>query len=66
MTWTDPIVKEVREIRDRTAARFDYDVKSIGHYYQERQRKSGHKVVTLPPRRVPAQTDPSSPQSTSD
>ncbi len=53
MTWKDPIVEEVREIRDRIAARFDYDIKAIGRYYQERQRKSGHQLVTRPPRQRP-------------
>ena len=38
MTWKDPIVEGVREIRDRTAARFDYDVKAIDRYYQQKQR----------------------------
>ncbi|MCY4155710.1 MAG: hypothetical protein OXD47_03835 [Gammaproteobacteria bacterium] len=43
MTWKDPIVEEVREIRDRIAARFDYDVKAIGRYYQQKQRESKSK-----------------------
>ena len=49
MTWKDPIVEEVREIRDRIAARFDYDVKAIGRYYQEKQRESKRKTVSDPP-----------------
>ncbi len=53
MMWKDPIVDEVREIRDRTAARFDYDIKAIGRYYQEKQRKSDHQFVTRPPRPTP-------------
>ena len=49
MTGKDPIVEEVREIRDRTAARFDYDVKAIGRYYQQKQRDSKRKIASGPP-----------------
>ena len=49
MTWKDPIVEEVRGIRDRTAARFDYDVKAIGRYYQQKQRESKRKNISYPP-----------------
>ena len=49
MTWKDPIVEEVREIRDRIAARFDYDVKAIGRYYQQKQRESKRKDISYPP-----------------
>ncbi|MDE0514072.1 MAG: hypothetical protein OXI88_20085 [Gammaproteobacteria bacterium] len=48
MTLKDPIVEEVREIRDRTAARFDYDVKAIGRYYQQKQRESKRKNISYP------------------
>lgn len=53
MTWKDPIVEEVRAIRDRTAARFNYDIEAIGRYYQEKQRNSDHQFVTRPPRPTP-------------
>jgi hypothetical protein len=36
MTWDDPIVSEVREIRDRIAAQHQYDVRAIGAYYQRK------------------------------
>ncbi|MCY4209684.1 MAG: hypothetical protein OXE97_01330 [Gammaproteobacteria bacterium] len=49
MTWKDPIVEEVREIRDRIAARFDYDVKAIGRYYQQKQRESKSKKIPHSP-----------------
>ena len=49
MTWKDPIVEEVRQTRDRIAARFDYDVKAIGRYYQQKQRESKRKMVSGPP-----------------
>ena len=49
MTWKDPIVEEVRQTRDQIAARFDYDVKAIGRYYQQKQRESKRKMVSGPP-----------------
>jgi len=50
----DPIVAEVREIRDRLAAKLNYDVRAILKDAQRRQRESGQKVVTLPPKRIVA------------
>ena len=47
----DPIVEEVRAIRDRLAARFNYDIRAIVEDAMRRQHESGHKVVSLPPRR---------------
>jgi hypothetical protein len=51
MQWDDPIVNEVREVRDQIAARHGYDIRSIGRYYQSRQAASGKTLVTLPPRK---------------
>ena len=52
----DPIVDEVRRIRDALAARFNYDLKAIyDHLKQrekEREEKTGRKFVSYPPRRV--------------
>jgi len=49
--WEDPIVKEVRDIRDRIAAEHGYDVRAIGRYYQQKQVRAARKLVTRPPRR---------------
>ncbi|MEK7816344.1 MAG: hypothetical protein AAB294_05950 [Pseudomonadota bacterium] len=51
MTWEDPIVKEVRDIRDKIAAEHRYDVRAIGRYYQQKQARAARKLVTRPPRR---------------
>lgn len=51
MKWEDPIVKEVREARDKIANQYEYDVVAIGRYYQEKQRKEGRKTVVLQPKR---------------
>jgi len=42
----DHIVEEVRQIRDRQAARFNYDIDAILEDARKRQGTSGHKVVS--------------------
>ena len=51
--WRDPIVEEVRQLRQQYAAQFNHDLKAICRDLRERQKKSGRKVVSLPPKRVP-------------
>lgn len=53
--WRDPIVEEIRKYREAYAARFNYDLDLIFQDIRKRQKESGRKYVTLPPRRV-AQT----------
>jgi hypothetical protein len=48
----DPIVAEVRTIRQAHAARFGHDLKAIVRDIQDRERKSGRTYVSLPPRRI--------------
>ena len=53
----DPIVDEVRRIRDAHAAMFNYDLDAIFQDIKEQEKKSGLKFVSYPPRRVePNQT----------
>lgn len=57
-TWEDPIVAEVRRIRDAHAARFNYDLDAIFRDIKEQERKSGRTFVSFPPRRLsPDQVD---------
>lgn len=57
--WVDPIVEEVRKIRQEHAAQFGYDLDKIVQSLQQEERQSGREVVTLPPRRpVPSTTTP--------
>ena len=49
--WLDPIVEEVRRIRDEHERRFDYDLRAICEDFREKQSSSGHKVVSRQPRR---------------
>lgn len=53
MSSRDPIVEEVRAIRDAIAKEFDYDIERLGRAMQERQSKNDRPVVRLPPRRIP-------------
>jgi hypothetical protein len=48
----DPIIEEVRSIRDAYAKEHGYDVKSIVAALQREEAESGHKVISLPPKRI--------------
>lgn len=49
---TDPIIAEVRAVRDEHAARFDYDIDAIFRDIRAAQETSGRKYVQFPARRV--------------
>ena len=51
----DPIVEEVRAIRERLAAKFDFDLGRIIADAQERQATSGARVVSFQTGPSPAQ-----------
>jgi hypothetical protein len=53
MPSRDPIVEEVRAVRDAIAKEFDYDIERIGRAMQERQSKNDRPVVRLLPKRIP-------------
>lgn len=44
--WEDPIVAEVRRVREELAARFNYDVKAIFADIRARQAALGDRLVT--------------------
>ena len=48
----DPIVEEVRAIRDAYARSFNYDLSAIVADLQARQAEHADLVVTLPPKRI--------------
>ena len=52
----DPIVAEVRGVRDAQAARLGYDVAAIIHNARARQR-SDREYVRYPPRRVAGRSE---------
>jgi hypothetical protein len=46
-TWIDPIVEEVRRIREAHAAQFDYDLSRIYEDLKRSERESGREVVSF-------------------
>ena len=47
----DPIVEEIRRIREAHAARFNYDLKAICADLKRKEKDCGHPVVSLPAKR---------------
>lgn len=48
--FTDPIVQEVRDARQRHAKRFNYDLKKIAENLKERERTADRRIVSFPPK----------------
>ena len=53
--YDDPIVAEIRRIRDAYAKRFNYDLAAICRDLREQQERSGRRVVKLEPKRPKTQ-----------
>ena len=51
MTPDDPNVSQVREVRDKHAVQFAYDLERIFRDIREKQRSSGRKYVRYSARR---------------
>ncbi len=47
MNDSDPIVDEVRRIRDAHAAKFNYDPEAIFRDIKEKEKRSGRKYVNF-------------------
>ena len=62
---TDPIMAELRAVREAYAAQFNYDVEAMFKDIRAKERVSGHEYVRLVDGRVvPAEIDdPGSPDS---
>ena len=50
----DPIVEEVRKTREKLAARFNHNLDDIFKAAREKQKASGHEVVSFKPRKPKA------------
>ncbi len=48
----DPIVEEVRKVREAYAAKFNYDLEAIFQDLKRQERESGRTFVSFPPRRI--------------
>jgi len=46
-TWNDPIVEEVRKVRDAHARKFNYDLQAIANDLKKQQKASKRDFVTL-------------------
>ena len=55
----DPVIAEVRAVRDGLAARADYDVGAIFRRIREMQDESGREHVEYPARRIVEGSDES-------
>jgi hypothetical protein len=51
---TDPIIEEVRRIRQEYVRRFGYDLRAVAADLRERERLHPERMVTFPPK--PART----------
>jgi len=56
--WQDPIVEEIRRIRQEHAARFNYDVRAIIEDARKRQQQGNRKVVSFSAERYKAAEGP--------
>lgn len=52
----DPIVAEVRRVREEHAARFNYDPDLIVKDLKAQERASGRSYINLPARRIKPRT----------
>ena len=50
--YDDPIVAEIRRLRDDYARQFDYDLDRICRDLKERQSRSKRKLVRMPANRT--------------
>ncbi|MBI5758316.1 MAG: hypothetical protein HZA46_07350 [Planctomycetales bacterium] len=48
----DPIVDEVRAIREAYAKQFNFDVRALCRDLQEQEKASGRSTVSFPPKRL--------------
>lgn len=46
--WKDPIVEEVRKIREEYARGFNFDIRAMARDLREEERRGGRELVTLP------------------
>ena len=57
-SWRDPIVEEIRRVRQEHADRFGHDLDAIAADFQSREQEGPYKVVSLPPHRLPIAEKP--------
>jgi hypothetical protein len=50
---TDPLIQEIRRIKEANAAKYGFNIRAMVEDMRRREKLSGRKVVTIPPRRPP-------------
>jgi hypothetical protein len=55
-TWESPVVLEVRKVKERLAAKFNYDIDAMFRDLREREKTSGQRYVDLSKPRRKART----------
>ena len=50
---TDPLIQEIRQIKEANAAKYGFNIRAMVEDMRRRQKTSGHKVVMKPLRRPP-------------
>jgi hypothetical protein len=50
--WQDPIVAEVRKVREAHAAQYNYDVRAIYAALKKAEEQSLRPKVSFPPKRI--------------
>lgn len=50
--WKDPIVEEIREIREEFAAKHNYDLREMFKTLKEIEAKRNRPALSFPPRRI--------------
>lgn len=50
---TDPLVQEIRRIKEANAAKYGFNIRAMVEDMRRREKLSGRKIVTLLPRRPP-------------
>ena len=48
----DPVLAEIREVREAYAAKFAGDIKGMLADIRQRQQRGGRKAVSRPPKRI--------------
>ena len=52
MFENDPILEEIRLLREARAAKFNYDVDALFDDLERRERESDREFVSYPPKRI--------------
>jgi hypothetical protein len=50
--WQDPIVEEVRKVRDTHAARYNFDLRAIYLDLKKAEQKGERRKVSFSPKRI--------------